>query len=114
MEAYCVVFRGDATTGGFPIAITSASGPVRAALQAGLHEVWLFARESRDEVLRAKAKGNIAAIQTALTELDSSGDESALDDPGGQPHRLPVEFQEKRTDSSTHGQDQQAQDGDDA
>ena len=71
VNSYVVVFRGDATTGGFPIAITSAPEPVRLALEAGLSEIWSFATDARsDPSLRAKARGNIEAIQMALTDLD--------------------------------------------
>ncbi len=72
MMSYVVVFRGDASTGGYPIAITSAAEPVRIALQEGLKEVWSFTQDVRtDPSLRAKAKGNIQAIQVALEELAS-------------------------------------------
>ena len=70
MNSYIVVFRGDATTGGFPIAITSAPEPVRLALEAGLREIWSFATDRvSDPSLRAKAKGNIESLQVALAEL---------------------------------------------
>jgi hypothetical protein len=70
VKSYVVVFRGDATTGGFPIAISAAPEPVRAALEAGLREIWSFAQDARtDPALRAKARGNIGAIQEALAEL---------------------------------------------
>ncbi len=71
MSSYVVVFRGDATTGGFPIAITSAPEPVRLALESGLQEIWSFASDARsDPSLRAKAKGNIEAIRIALQDLE--------------------------------------------
>ena len=74
MNSYVVVFRGDATTGGFPIAISAAAEPVKAALEAGLREIWQFAQDARtDPSLRAKARGNIEAIQVALTELANEG-----------------------------------------
>jgi hypothetical protein len=70
MNSYLVVFRGDATTGGFPIAITTDPEPVRAALESGLKEIWMFANDARsDRALRAKARGSIDAIQEALAEL---------------------------------------------
>jgi hypothetical protein len=72
MNSYVVVFRGDPTTGGFPIAITSDSESVRLALESGLREVFLFAQDHRtDPALRAQAKGNIDAIQETLAELES-------------------------------------------
>lgn len=72
MNAYVVVFHGDATTGGYPIAITSSPESVRTALKAGLAELWSFAGETNDAVLRGKARGNIAALQTALADLPPS------------------------------------------
>ena len=70
VNSYLVVFRGDATTGGFPIAITAEREPVRVALEAGLKEIWAFAQDSgSDRALRAKARGNIEAIQEALADL---------------------------------------------
>jgi len=70
VKSYVVVFRGDATTGGFPIAITDAPEPVRAALEAGLIEIWSFALDAQtDPAMRAKARGNIEAIQAALSDL---------------------------------------------
>jgi len=71
MNSYVVVFRGDATTGGFPIAITTAPESVRLALEAGLREIWAFAADARaDPSTRAKAKGNMEAIRVALAELE--------------------------------------------
>jgi hypothetical protein len=73
MNSYVVVFRGNATTGGFPIAISADSAAVRSALEAGLGEIWAYTRdESADRALRAKAKGSINAIQEALVELDTA------------------------------------------
>ena len=71
MKCYVVVFRGDATTGGFPIAISATPAAVRTALEAGLQEMWTFAQDARtDRALRAKARGNIGAVQEALREVE--------------------------------------------
>jgi hypothetical protein len=71
LNSYVVVFRGDAVTGGLPIAISCDRESVRMALRSGLSEVWAFAQDHlADPVIRAKAKGSIAAINEALSEVD--------------------------------------------
>jgi hypothetical protein len=78
MNTYVVVFRGDASTGGFPIAISADPTPVRMALEAGLREIWAFTHGvGTDKALRAKARGNISAIQEALAEVGQGVDEPA-------------------------------------
>jgi hypothetical protein len=70
MNSYVVVFRGDANTGGYPIAITAAPEPVRLALESGLEELEAFARDvARDRSLQAKAEGGIRAVRAALAEV---------------------------------------------
>ncbi|MEX2227112.1 MAG: hypothetical protein WEB52_11760 [Dehalococcoidia bacterium] len=71
MNSYVVVFRGDAVTGGFPIAISGDRESVRVALRAGLSEAWAFAQDHvADPVIRARARGSIAAINEALSEVN--------------------------------------------